>query len=86
MVNTRTSLQVKLSVKLRLGQYIRRCDDDFGINELLVEFAVLALLIGCGDERVALIFNPFPQTKLVLSCAEQFRLLLSVLVALQVAC
>jgi hypothetical protein len=45
--------------------YIRRGDDDFSIDELLVEFAVLALLIGGRDECVALVFEPFADAQLV---------------------
>lgn len=61
---------------------LRSGDDDLGVNEFLVELAVLTLLVRGGDESVALLLNPLPQTKLVLSRAQKLRLLLGVLVAL----
>ena len=45
---------------------LRSRNDHLSINELLVELAVLALLVGGGDEGVALLLDPFPETKLVL--------------------
>lgn len=61
----------------------RGCDDDFGVNKLLIELAVLALLVGGRYERVALRLDPFAQTKLILSGAEKLRLLLRVLSTLR---
>ena len=54
-------------------------NDDLGINEVLVEGRVLTLLVGCGDELVALVLDPLAQTKLVLGGTEQLRLFLCVL-------
>lgn len=63
--------------------HVLRCgDDDLGVNELLVELAVLSLLVRGGHKSVALVLNPLPETELVLSGSEQSRLLLSVLMAL----
>jgi hypothetical protein len=45
---------------------------------VLVELGVLALLVGCGDELVALLLDPFPDTELVLSGTEKLGLLLGV--------
>ena len=45
---------------------IRRCDDDLSVDELLVKFAVGTLLVRGSDESVALVLNPFPDSKLVL--------------------
>ena len=45
---------------------------------MLVKLRVLALLVGRGDELVALLLNPFPDTKLVLRGSEELRLLLGV--------
>lgn len=64
------------------GCALRSGDDDLGVDELLVELAVLALLVRGGDKSVTLLLNPLPQTKLVLSRAQKLRLLLGVLVAL----
>ena len=64
------------------GVDLRSGDDDLGVDELLVELGVLALLVRCGDERVALLLNPLADTQLVLSGTEELRLLLSVDAAL----
>jgi hypothetical protein len=48
----------------------------------LVKFGVLTLLIGGGDELVALILEPFSQTQLILGGAQETRLVASVLVTL----
>lgn len=61
---------------------LRCSDDDFSVDKLLVELAVLTLLVGGGYQRVALVLNPFPDTQLVLRGTEQTRLLSRVLVAL----
>ncbi len=57
---------------------LRSGDDDFGVNEFLVEFGVLALLVGSGDESVALLFKPFPDAEFVLGRAQELWLLLGV--------
>lgn len=62
---------------------VRGGDDDLGVNKVLVELGVLALLVGSGDEGVALVLNPLPQTKLVLGGTEKLWLLLGVLKALE---
>lgn len=65
------------------GSYHSRSgDDDFGIDELLVEGRVLALLVGGGDQSVALLLEPLAQTELVLGGTQQTGLLLGVLTAL----
>lgn len=47
--------------------HIRSGDDDFSVDELLVESRVLALLVGSGDQGVTLLLEPLPQAELVLS-------------------
>ena len=64
---------------------LRCCDDDLSVHELLVEFAVLALLVRGRHERVALVLKPFPDTELVLRCAEQTGFLIGMLFALHLA-
>ncbi len=54
---------------LVLNEALRGGDDDFGIDELLIELAVLAFLIGSGHEGVSLVLEPFPDAKLVLGSA-----------------
>ena len=49
---------------------------------MLVELRVLALLVGGGDERVALVLQPFADSQLVLSGAQQLGLLFGVDAAL----
>lgn len=61
---------------------LRSGDDDLGVDELLLENAVLALLVRGRHESVALVFNPLPDTELVLGRAQQLGLLLGVLLAL----
>ena len=61
---------------------LRSGDDDLGVNELLLENTVLALLVGGRHEGVALVLNPLPNTELVLGRAQQLGLLLGVLLAL----
>jgi hypothetical protein len=63
---------------LRGSSDVRCGNDDFGVNKVLVELGVLALLVGGGDELVALLLDPLPQTKLVLGGSEKTGLLLSV--------
>jgi hypothetical protein len=86
VVRTDTSSDGNLEVlclgQTLLGQVTRvegGGDDDFGINEMLVELRVLALLVGCGDELVALVLDPLAQTELVLGGTEQLGLFLCVL-------
>lgn len=54
-------------------QVLRGGDDDFCVNELLVELGVLALLVGGGDEGVTLVLEPLANAELVLSCSEKLR-------------
>ena len=63
---------------MRGSSDVRCGDDDFGVNEVLVELRVLTLLVGGGDELVALLLDPLPQTELVLGGTEKTGLLLSV--------
>jgi hypothetical protein len=58
--------------------HVRCGDDDFGVNKVLVELRVLTLLIGGCDELVTLLFDPLPQTELILGGTEKTGLLLSV--------
>lgn len=66
----------------RSAENVRCGDDDFGVNEVLIELGVLTLLVRGGDELVALLLDPLPQTKLVLGCSEKTGLLLSMDAAL----
>lgn len=50
---------------------IRGGDDDFGIDQLLVEGRVLAVLVGGGHHGVALVFQPLADAELILRRAEQ---------------
>ena len=52
---------------MRQREDVRRGDDDFGISELLVEFAILTLLVGGRHESVTLVLEPFSDAKLILS-------------------
>jgi len=54
-------------------------DDDFGVNQLLVEGGVLTLLVRGGDQGVALVLEPLANAELILGGTEQLRLLLGVL-------
>jgi hypothetical protein len=61
---------VCVSIYCSIEQNDLRCgDDNFSVNELLVELGVLALLVGGGDQCVSLILEPFADAELVLSCA-----------------
>lgn len=60
----------------------RSGDDNFGIDKLPVEGGVLALFVGGGDQGVAGILEPLADTELILSGAQQLRLLLGVLTTL----
>lgn len=39
---------------------------------MLVERRVLALLVGCRDQLMTLIFNPFSDSKLIFGSPKQF--------------
>jgi hypothetical protein len=61
---------LEVSCHWQLGiRDIRRSDDDFGIDQLLVESGVLAVLIRRRDQRVTLVLEPFADAELVLGCA-----------------
>lgn len=45
--------------------HVRGGDDDFGVNEVLVKFRVLTVLVGGGDELMALVLEPFSDAQLV---------------------
>lgn len=55
------------------AQNIRGGDDDFGVNQLLVELGVFALLVGGGDQSVALVLEPLADAELILSRSEEGR-------------
>jgi hypothetical protein len=52
---------------------VRCSDNDLSVYELLVELGVLAFLVRCCYEGVALIFKPFADTQLVLRRAYSIR-------------
>jgi hypothetical protein len=56
----------------KLGNILRSGDDDLGVNELLVKGRVLAVLVRCRHQGVALILEPLADAKLILSGAEEF--------------
>ena len=59
-----------VAFQLPLAWVDSRCsDDNFSIYQLFVERRVLTLLVGCGDQGMALVLEPFPDTKLVLGGA-----------------
>lgn len=49
-----------------MGVHSRCRDDDFSIDQFLIELGVLTLLVGGGDQGVALILEPFSETEFVL--------------------
>ena len=53
--------------------HVRGCDNDLGVDQLLVEGGALALLVRCSDQSVAGILEPLANAELVLSCAEKLR-------------
>lgn len=61
---------------------VRSGDDDLGVNHLLLENAVRALLVGGGHKSVALVLQPLADTELVLGGTKELRLHLGVLIAL----
>lgn len=67
---------------MRGSSDVRGGDDDLCVNKVLVKLGVLALLVGRGDELVALLLNPLPDTELVLGGSEELGLLLGVDAAL----
>lgn len=54
----------------------RSCDDDFSIDNLLVERRVFSLLVVGDDIGVSLGFEPFSDSELILNCTEQSGLFL----------
>lgn len=56
-------------------------NDDLSVNKLLLEGGVRTLLIGGGDEGVALVLEPLAQAELVLDSSQKTGLLLGVLTA-----
>lgn len=62
--------------------HLRRGDDDLGILELLIELGALDVLVGGGNEGMALTLEPRPQTQFVLGGPEQTGLFFGVVAAL----
>lgn len=62
---------------------IRCGDNDLGINQVLVESGVLAVLVRGRHQFMTLLLNPFPDPQLILGRPEELRNLFGVLVALQ---
>ena len=42
-----------------MGVNLRSGNDDFGVDQLLIEGGILALLVGGGYKSVSLILEPF---------------------------
>lgn len=67
---TGVETEILLAFKWKIERKDARCgDNNFSVNQLLVELGVLSLLVGGGDESVSLVLEPFADAKLVLSCA-----------------
>jgi hypothetical protein len=75
-------VHVLRGTRVRGSSDVRRGDDDLRVYQLLVKLGVLALLVGCRDERVALVLDPLADTELVLGRSEEVGFLLCVLAAL----
>ncbi len=69
-------------LQYRIRNYSRCSDDDFGIDQFLVELGVLTLFVRCSNQSMSLVFQPFPNTKLVLGGPKKFRNLFGMLAAL----
>lgn len=61
---------------------VRSGDNNLGVYELLVELGVFALLVGSGHQRVAVVFEPLADAKLVLGTTKKTGLVLSMLARL----
>ena len=60
-----------------------RCgDDDLSIDQFLVEFRILTVLVGGRHQSVSLVLEPFADSEFVLRCAQEFRDLFGVLLAI----
>lgn len=66
----------------RQWSFSRGGDDDFSVDKLLVELAVLALFVRGCHESVALRLDPRAESKLVLGCPEELWDLFCVLMAI----
>jgi len=44
---------------------LRCCDDDFCVDQLLIKLGVLTVLVGGGNEGVALVLEPFSDAEFV---------------------
>lgn len=53
------------------GEHVRSGDDDLGIDELLVELGALTVLVGGGNQSVALVLEPLADAELVLGGSEK---------------
>lgn len=52
--------------------YVRSSDDDLGVDKLLVELGVLALLVRGGHKSMTLVLEPLADAELVLSGTKHF--------------
>ena len=62
--------------------HLRCSNDHLCVYEVFVEGRVLAFLVGSGDELMALILDPLPDSKLILGAAKQLWLVLGMLASL----
>ena len=71
---------------MKYGNFVvddeRSSDDDLGVNQLLVEGRVLALLVGGSHQGVTSVLEPLANTELILSGTQKTGLLLGVLATL----
>ena len=51
-------------------KYLRGGDNDFSVDQFLVKLGVFALLVGGCNQGMALVFQPLPDTELILGCSE----------------
>ena len=64
------------------AQDLRSRDNDLRVDEFLVKSRILALLVGRGDQGVALLLEPFADAEFVLGGSQQARLLPGVVMTL----
>lgn len=68
-----------------IGVDLRGGDDDFSINQFLIEFGALAFLVRGSHKSMPLILEPFSNTQLVLGSTQELGLFFGMLMALDSA-
>ena len=60
-----------------------RCgDDNLSIDQFLVKFRILSVLVRGRHQSVSLVLKPFADSEFVFRCAQKFRDVLGVLLAI----